>query len=49
MEKILSHPDLKEVRNFELYCRAEMVPYYQKWKFKADLGDLQLMRLDRIT
>jgi GNAT superfamily N-acetyltransferase len=44
MDAVLSHPDLQAVEHFELYCRPEMVPFYERWGFTAELGELQLMR-----
>ena len=44
---IKSHPDLVQVKHLELYCRADMIPYYQSHGFTAELGDLHLMRLSR--
>jgi GNAT superfamily N-acetyltransferase len=44
MDAIIEHPDLRSIRHFELYCLPEMVPFYQKWGFMADLGDLRFMR-----
>jgi len=47
MDAILAHPALAGVQHFELYCRAEMGPFYGLWGFSKDLGDLQLMRWSR--
>jgi len=47
VEAILAHPSLAAVRHFELYCLAEMAPFYRKWGFTSDLGDLRFMRLTR--
>ena len=44
MEMIVEHRLLKSVEHFELYCLPEMVPFYQKWGFTDDLGELRLMR-----
>ena len=44
---IKSHPDLQRVGHLELYCRADMIPYYESHGFTAALGDLHLMRFDR--
>lgn len=35
---------LSQVAHFELYCRPEVMPFYQKHGFSSDLGDLCLMR-----
>ena len=44
IESILHHPDLVDVKQFNLQCRAEMIPYYEKWGFTDRLGDLCYMR-----
>ena len=44
MDAIIEHPDLRSIQHFELYCLPEMVPFYQKWDFMAELGDLRFMR-----
>lgn len=44
MDAILTHPDLRAVRHFELYCKPELMPLYRKWGFTEELGDLQFMR-----
>jgi len=44
MGAIREHPDLQQVRHFELYCAPEMEPFYEKWGFTHDLGNLSFMR-----
>jgi RimJ/RimL family protein N-acetyltransferase/GNAT superfamily N-acetyltransferase len=44
MEAIIGHPALAEVRHFELYCRPDMVPYYEQWGFKNVGSALCFMR-----
>ena len=44
MASILDHPDLVHVKQFNLQCKAEMIPYYEKWGFTDRLGDLCYMR-----
>jgi GNAT superfamily N-acetyltransferase len=41
---ILQHPELDEVKHFELYCLPELFAFYQKWGFTEKLGELRLMR-----
>jgi GNAT superfamily N-acetyltransferase len=43
LEAITSHPALLFVEHLELYCRPEMVPFYEKWGF-TDLDQLHFMR-----
>ncbi|WDL95350.1 GNAT family N-acetyltransferase [Alicyclobacillus sp. ALC3] len=44
MDTITAYPSLRKVKHFELYCRPEMVPFYQKWGFTSDLGELEFIR-----
>lgn len=44
LDAITSHPALLFVEHIELYCRDEMVPFYQKWGFTAELRSARLMR-----
>jgi predicted GNAT family N-acyltransferase len=47
MNRILNHPALTRVAHFELCCKPDLVPFYRRWNFTNDLGDLNLMRLTR--
>jgi len=44
MEAVVNHPELKEVRHLELYCKPELMPLYHRWGFTEELGDLCFMR-----
>ena len=44
LEAITSHPALLFVEHMELYCRPELVAFYKKWGFTADLDELCFMR-----
>ena len=44
MDAILDHPELAEVRHFELYCLDSMIPFYEKWGFRAGIEGLNFMR-----
>lgn len=47
LDEVLAHPALQSVRHFELYCRPELVPFYERWGFTDSLGELRFMRLER--
>ena len=47
VDEIVAHPSLAGVADFELYCAPEMVPFYERWGFSAELGELKFMRLSR--
>lgn len=44
MDAALGHPEMRGVRQFQLYCTEELVPFYEQWGFTSDLGDLCFMR-----
>jgi GNAT superfamily N-acetyltransferase len=44
MEAVMTDPVLSCVKHRELYCLAEMVPFYEKWGFTANLPGLFFMR-----
>jgi predicted GNAT family N-acyltransferase len=44
IEWILSHPDIKDVRHFELYCLPELEPFYERWGFSRDVSGVGFMR-----
>ena len=47
MQLILDHPQLKQIRHFELYCLPELIPFYKKWGFVDNLGRAVAMRYNR--
>jgi predicted GNAT family N-acyltransferase len=47
IEYVLDHPMLADVRHLELYCRPELIPFYEQWGFTAALPGVNLMRKDR--
>jgi GNAT superfamily N-acetyltransferase len=47
LDHIVNHPALQSVKHLELYCLPEVVSFYERWGFSADLGKLRLMRLAR--
>lgn len=44
---VLAHSRLASVKNFELYCRPELIQYYERFGFTDKLGDLRFMRFSR--
>lgn len=47
MDAIVEHPKMRRLRHFELYCLPELVPFYRKWGFSDELGELRFMRRER--
>ena len=43
MDAIIGHPELAGVRHFELYCRPELIPFYERWGF-AQVREVCLLR-----
>jgi GNAT superfamily N-acetyltransferase len=46
-DAITAQPALLFVEHLELCCRPEMVPFYEKWGFTADIERLRFMRLSQ--
>jgi len=44
MDEVIGHPRLADVLHFELYCRPGMVPFYERWGFTSELGEMRFMR-----
>ena len=49
MDEIISHPELKAIPHFDLYCLPEMFAFYQQFGFTAEVGGLGVMRRDNTT
>jgi GNAT superfamily N-acetyltransferase len=43
LDAVVSHPKLASVEQVSLYCLPEMIPFYERWDFKAEVGELRLM------
>ncbi|HWZ33459.1 MAG TPA: GNAT family N-acetyltransferase [Bryobacteraceae bacterium] len=44
IDAVVGHPELAGVQHFELYCRPELMPFYERWGFKQVDRDLRFMR-----
>ena len=44
MQTVMTDPVLARVKHRELYCLEDMVPFYEKWGFTANLPGLFFMR-----
>lgn len=47
LNAIVSHPKIMQVKHLELYCKDEMIPFYEKWGFTEKLSNLIFMRRDK--
>ncbi|MBW4631643.1 MAG: GNAT family N-acetyltransferase [Iphinoe sp. HA4291-MV1] len=43
IDAVINHPKLTSVEQFALYCLPEMIPFYERWGFTANIGEMQLM------
>lgn len=41
---IKNHPQLQQVKHFELYCLPDMSGFYEQHGFSSDVGEIKLMR-----
>ncbi len=44
MDAVLNHPKLQTVENFALNCLPHLMPFYERWGFTDDVGDIKFLR-----
>src|SRR6476469_11260549 len=44
MDAVLTHPELQAVEHFYLNCLTNMMPFYERWGFTDDVGELKFLR-----
>ncbi|MCC3406582.1 MAG: GNAT family N-acetyltransferase [Microcoleus sp. PH2017_10_PVI_O_A] len=44
MDAVLNHPQLQAVENLSLNCLPKMIPFYKRWGFTDDIGEMKFMR-----
>ncbi|MEG3894674.1 MULTISPECIES: GNAT family N-acetyltransferase [unclassified Microcoleus] len=44
MDAVLNHPELQAVEKFYLNCLPNMMPFYERWGFTDDAGELKFMQ-----
>ena len=47
MDAVLNHPKLQTVETLALRCWPHMVPFYERWGFSDDLGEIKFLRRTR--
>jgi predicted GNAT family N-acyltransferase len=47
IQHVLDHPMLAQVEHIELYCKRELIPFYEHWGFSTTPVDVNLMRKER--
>jgi len=49
VDAVLEHPTVRRCLHVELYCAPDLIPFYERWGFTRDLGDITFMRRTRVT
>jgi len=44
LDYVLAHSMVAGVRHIELYCKSEMIPFYEKWGFVVPRDDVTFLR-----
>ncbi|NDJ22346.1 GNAT family N-acetyltransferase [Nostoc sp. B(2019)] len=47
LDAVINHPQLSAVENIALYCLPEMIPFYERWGFTSNVGEIQLMYMGK--
>jgi GNAT superfamily N-acetyltransferase len=47
IDTLLAHPRVARCAHVELYCLPALIPFYERWGFTRDLGDVTFLRLTR--
>ena len=47
IDHVLNHSMLADVRHIELYCKPELIPFYEQWGFTAPGPDVNYLRMSR--
>lgn len=44
MDAVVNHPKLQAVETLGLHCLPKMIPFYERWGFTDDVGEMKFMR-----
>ncbi len=44
MDAVANHPKLQAVENISLNCLPKMIPFYERWGFTGNVGEMKFMR-----
>lgn len=47
IDHVLNHSMLADVRHIELYCKPELIPFYERWGFTSPGPDVNYLRMTR--
>ncbi|MEG3840357.1 GNAT family N-acetyltransferase [Microcoleus sp. herbarium14] len=44
MDAVVNHPKLQTVETLGLHCLPKMIPFYERWGFTDDVGEMKFMK-----
>lgn len=44
MDLVVNHPKLQAVESLGLHCLPKMIPFYERWGFTDDVGEMKFMK-----
>ncbi len=44
MDALVNHPKLQAIESLSLGCLPNMIPFYERWGFTDDVGEMKFMR-----
>ncbi|MEG3850165.1 GNAT family N-acetyltransferase [Microcoleus sp. herbarium19] len=44
MDAVVNHPKLQAVESISLNCLPQMIPFYERWGFTDDVGEMKFMK-----
>ncbi len=44
MDAVVNHPKLQAVETLGLHCLPKMIPFYERWNFTDDVGEMKFMK-----
>lgn len=47
VQHVIDHPMLAQVRHIELYCKPELIPFYERWGFIRPGLEVNFLRMQR--
>jgi predicted GNAT family N-acyltransferase len=47
VQYVLDHPMLAQVTHVELYCKPELIPFYEQWGFARPGPEVNFLRMQR--
>ena len=44
MDVLINHPKLQAIESISLSCLPQMIPFYERWGFTDDVGEMKFMK-----